>query len=299
MEQSLVMSFIEREGVLTTPGGRRIGWAERGASEGRPVAYLHGMPGSRKDIQALFTDESLLRLDLRLFAIDRAGYGETDAAGLDRRDVARDVVTLADHLGIAEFPTLAASMGSIYALTLAALEPDRVTRLVLISPNALPYDDPDVIAALSEEERADFELVRNGPTREAEAAIVEAARAVREDAIGLIRRNAARWSTLEAELADGPWAEPVARSLAFGLATGHVGYYEDALRTARPLEFDVATVRCPVRIMHGGIDDWEPLINAQRLISRLPDAALLEVHETGHFGPWLWPDAVLGLITGR
>lgn len=51
------MSYIEREGVLTTPGGRRIGWAERGASEGRPVAYLHGMPGSRKDIQALFSDE--------------------------------------------------------------------------------------------------------------------------------------------------------------------------------------------------------------------------------------------------
>lgn len=293
------MEFIEREGLVVSPDGRRIAWAERGPAHGQPIAYLHGMPGSRKDVVALFTDESLERRDLRLFSIDRAGYGDTDPAGLDRRDVARDVITVADHLGIGSFATLAASMGAIYALTLAALEPDRVTRLVLISPHALPYDDPAVIAALSAEEQADVELVRNGPSPEAEAEFAAGAKAAVADMLGLIRGVGERWSTLERDLVESSWSEPVARSLAFGLSTGHAGYYEDAVRTMRPLEVDLADVRCPVRIMHGSLDDWEPIINTRRLAARLHDVALLELHGLGHFGPWLWPDSVLGLLTGR
>jgi pimeloyl-ACP methyl ester carboxylesterase len=290
-------TFIERDGVLETEG-RRIGWAERGPDDGRPVAYLHGQPGSRRDVDGLFSAESLERFGIRFFSIDRAGYGDTDAAGLDRRDVARDVIPVADHLGIGTFAVLAASMGGTYALTLAALTPDRVARLVLASPMALPYDDPAIIAGLSEDEQRDVELVRGGPSPEAEKAFAGYAQGMRADMPGLVRSAAARWSELERRLVASDWSKPVARSLEFGIGSRHDGYYEDGLRTVRPLEIDLGAVTCPVRILHGTLDDWEPISNSKRLVARLADASLLELHGMGHFGPWVWPDVVLALITG-
>ena len=44
---------------------------------------------------------------------------------------------------------------------LAALAPERVERLVLVVPQALPYDDPEVVAGLSDEEREEvFRFLR-------------------------------------------------------------------------------------------------------------------------------------------
>src|SRR5262245_38952250 len=103
------------EGLLETSTGRTIGWMLRGPSDGRVVGWFHGQPGSRYDVTAL-ADETLTRYGVRMLAIDRAGYGATTPAGLDRRMVARDLLTVADHLGIGEFPMMAVSMGAVYAL---------------------------------------------------------------------------------------------------------------------------------------------------------------------------------------
>ena len=84
------MNFTEEEGVLETADGRTIGWMLRGPADGTVVGWFHGQPGSRRDVRA-FTPETLSRFGFRLLAIDRAGYGDTSAAGMDRRDVARDL----------------------------------------------------------------------------------------------------------------------------------------------------------------------------------------------------------------
>ncbi len=73
-----------------------------------------------------------------MLAIDRAGYGDTSPAGMDRRDVAGDLLTVADRLGVREFPVMAVSMGGIYALALAASAPERISKIVLASGHVLP-----------------------------------------------------------------------------------------------------------------------------------------------------------------
>jgi pimeloyl-ACP methyl ester carboxylesterase len=88
------MNVVEEEGVLEAAGGRTIGWMLRGAADGTVIGWFHGQPGSRRDLRA-FTDETLSRYGIRLLAIDRAGYGETSPAGLDRRHVACDLLTVA------------------------------------------------------------------------------------------------------------------------------------------------------------------------------------------------------------
>lgn len=292
------MTYVEREDVLVTEAGRRIGWIEFGPSAGRPVGYLHGMPGSRRDLHAVFSRDLLERFGLRIFAIDRGGYGDTEPAGLDRRDVARDLLTTADHLGIDSFTVLAVSMGGTYALTVAALAPERVDRLVLVVPQALPYDDPEVIAALGPDEQDEVVAARRGHTAEYEQRYVAETAQLAGDCVSLVRDAAANWHPLEQQLVATAWGERVGASLEFGLSRGHRGYYEDALRTVRPLEIELADVRCPVRIVAGSRDEWEPIGNARRLAERLSDVTLMELHGMGHFGAWVWPDLVPALVVG-
>lgn len=292
------MTYVEREGVLVTGTGRRIGWLEHGVEGGRPVGYLHGMPGSRGDLQAIYPAEALERFGLRVVAIDRGGYGDTDPAGLDRREVARDLLVVADHLEVASLDILAVSMGGTYALTAAALAPERVEKLVLVVPQALPYDDPAVVAGLDPAEQEEVARALGGPAADYEADYRAAAMRGATDSLALLRDVSAGWHPLEHRLAASDWAVRVARSLQRGLAGGHRGYYEDSLRTVRPLEVDLADVRCPVRIIAGTVDDWEPVANARRLAERLDDVALVELVGMGHFGPWVFPELVLGLLVG-
>lgn len=294
------MAFVEREGVLTTSAGRRVGWLERGVAGGRPVGYLHGQPGSRRDVR-LFGEDQLTRHGVRLFSIDRAGYGDTDPSGLDRREVAADLLEVADHLDVDRFMVLAVSMGGIYALAAATLARERVTRIVLISGHVLPYDDPDVEAALSEAERADLALLRNGPSEELDKAYADGAAGAAdiEGALTLLKELAETMSGPErAVVGDPSWGRRVAESVAFGLSAGHRGLLDDGLRTIRPLEFSLADVRCPVRAVHGTIDDLEPYANLLRLERMLTDFAHLAIPGMGHFGPWVWPDLSFALLDG-
>ena len=285
------------EGVLATMTGRKIGWMLHGPADGRVVGWFHGQPGSRYDVTAL-SEETLTRYGVRMLAIDRAGYGETTPVGLDRRLVAQDLLTVADHLGVGEFPVMAVSMGGIYALALAATAPERVSKAVLISGHVLPYDDPAIIAGLSEAEQADVGRLVGGRTAELEAEYAAGAAAMLEDPEGMIRQLAAGWAPKERALVETPFVSAVARSVAFGLSTGHTGLLEDGLRTVSPLEFDLADVRCPVRAIHGTIDDLEPYANVERMSARLHDCVVVALPGMGHFGPWLWPDAIFGLLTG-
>jgi len=282
------------DGVLETASGRRIGWQLLGPPDGDVAAYLHGQPGSRKD--TFMFEESLGRFGRRFLSVDRGGYGDTDVVGLDRRDAARDLLTVADELGIDSFPVLAASMGGVYALALAAMVPDRIQKVVLISGHVLPYDDPDVIARLSPAEQDDLRMLAGGRTPELEEAYASSAASICSGGAEAIRDFASSWSEHERNLVKGRFADIFGASVEFGLAGGPAGYLEDGLRTLRPLEFDLHDVRCAVRAIHGTADDLEPFANLERLAAQLDDVVILALQGLGHFGPWLWPDLVLSLL---
>lgn len=289
----------EHEGVLDIDGGRKVGWMTRGVAGGSPIGYLHGQPGSRRDLR-LFGADLLEQQHVLLFAIDRGGYGDTSAAGLDRRDVAADLVNVADHLGLEDFAVLAASMGAIYALTLAATHPSRVRKVVLISGHVLPYDDPAVEAHLSEAEQADLAMLRAGVSADLdrEYAAASASFSDVEGAVALMHRLSASMSALEQRLVTGEFARRAAESFSHGASGGHRGYLDDGLRTIQPLEVDLSSVTCPVRALHGEDDDLEPYVNLQRLVPQLSDVAVLSLPGMGHFGPWVWPGLAFALIAG-
>src|SRR4051794_235788 len=98
---------------LVLSDGRRLGFAEWGPEDGRPVFQFHGSPAGRLD---RWGDASALdRLGVRLITIDRPGIGRSDRQrGRRVVDWADDVRELADQIGTKRFAVVGFSLGGPY-----------------------------------------------------------------------------------------------------------------------------------------------------------------------------------------
>jgi pimeloyl-ACP methyl ester carboxylesterase len=119
--------------TVTLPGGRRLGYAEYGDPAGEPIFGLHGTPGSR--LMFRLAHPVALKLGIRLLAPERPGFGiSTYQPGRTLASYAIDIANFADALGVRRFAVAGISGGGPYAVACAALLPERVTALGLVSP---------------------------------------------------------------------------------------------------------------------------------------------------------------------
>src|SRR3954447_24981290 len=137
----------EPTGTVTLGDGRSLAYDDVGDRGGLPVVFLHGCPDCRL---ARHPDNGIAAgTGVRLIAVDRPGYGHSDAhpAGTEATQ-ADDIVALADALGIRRFAALGWSSGGPGALALAARHGDRVTA-VGVAAGQVPMEadaDPAVLA---------------------------------------------------------------------------------------------------------------------------------------------------------
>ncbi len=123
--------------------GRRLGWAEFGDPQGRPVFYCHGWPGSR--IEASLLDGAAKRCKVRLISADRPGLGLSDfQPGRSFADWPQDVAQLIDALGVGLFAVLGVSGGAPYAVACAVALPSRLRRIAIVSGMG-PIDCPGAL----------------------------------------------------------------------------------------------------------------------------------------------------------
>jgi pimeloyl-ACP methyl ester carboxylesterase len=138
--QSTSFEIWEKEQRITLPDGRKLGYLIVG--EGKPVLYFHGIPSSRLDV--LFLKEIAGSRKLKVIGVDRPGFGlSTFAPRKSLRDFAADVNYLTDYLGIERFAIVGFSAGGPYAITYAAMFPERVTRVIVTGSPSLPYPNLD------------------------------------------------------------------------------------------------------------------------------------------------------------
>ncbi len=117
---------------------RHLAYTEYGCSDGVPVVFLHGTPGSRR-LGALF--ETVAREQgIRLLAFERPGYGHsTPWPSRSLRDAGTVVSTVLDDVNVERAGLVAFSGGGPHALATAVTRPDRVTRVDVVS-GAVPPD---------------------------------------------------------------------------------------------------------------------------------------------------------------
>ena len=113
------------------------------AGSGPPLVFLHGAGG-------LVWDEFLETLASRhtVYAPEHPGLAEGDPDAISHLDNLWDLVLyyydLLDGLGLKSAPIIGHSFGGMMAAELAATNPERVSRLVLICPIGLWRDDAPI-----------------------------------------------------------------------------------------------------------------------------------------------------------
>ncbi|MHA1264406.1 MAG: alpha/beta fold hydrolase [Candidatus Helarchaeota archaeon] len=118
--------------TITLKDGRKLGYAEFGALQKKPIFYFHGHRSSR--LEPKMYDFEKKSYGVRLIAVDRPGYGLSDFQK-DRKilDWSNDILELADALKIDKFAVLGGSGGAPYVAACAYTIPDRITTCGIVS----------------------------------------------------------------------------------------------------------------------------------------------------------------------
>lgn len=222
-----------------------------------PLVYLHGW-GLHGGIWA----ETAVQLPGLM--PDLPGYGDVATVSPYNAEALADALaaTLPDDAAVCGW-----SLGGMLALALAARHPAKVSRLVLVATNPAFVSRPDWPHGLAPEVLAGFAQALSGDYKATllrflslQARGGDQARAVIERLRGSVFLR----------------GEPAVDALAAGL---------DLLREV-DLRHAVASVRCPVLVVHGAYDMLCPPEAGRWLAENLPDARLA-MHERAAHAPFL------------
>jgi pimeloyl-ACP methyl ester carboxylesterase len=271
-------------GSIRLSDGRRLAYTERGDPSGVPIIHHHGMPGSRLEHEA--ESEFYRSLGVRVITPDRPGYGLSDPqAGRRLLDWPRDVLELADILGLGRFGVTALSGGGIYALACAAVIPDRLIEVALTGCPG-PMQRPGALAGMRLATRVGVWLGASAPWLLDLGATAVAAVVRRYPRFVVAQANRdkppadLRWLSMPSVM--GGAAESLHEALRFGAS----GYVKDICALARPWGFALDGIRVPVRLWHGDLDTVIPLQHGEYLVSVIPGATLRVCPGEAHMLMW-------------
>ncbi len=257
--------------------GTRLAVTEVGS--GPPLLCLPGGPGRAaaylEDLAGLSQSRTLLLLDARA-----TGRSEVpaDPATLRFDRLADDVEALREHRGLDRLDVLGHSAGCLVAQVWAARHPERVGRLVLVTPS-------DRLQGGRREDVAQVRAARAGEPWYADAAEAQAALADAPpaQAQALVRATRpffyGRWD--ERTQAHAATADRQSnRRAELGFSAGA----EDL--DPAPLLAGLSAVAAPVLVVGGERDALTGVASVGRVAASFPHAAQVVLPRAGHF-PWV------------
>jgi lipase len=265
-------AFIEANGI-------RLHYLAWGDADAAPILLLHPTGFLARTWQPV---AELLAARYRVVAPDARGHGDSDKpdASYDWHNIVDDFTSLVDQIGLHHIPVVGHSMGGGVAAFIAANQPDRFSRLVLIEPIILPTDyfgergDSNPMSEAARKRRMVWDSVDQ---------IIESYRT---------RPAFERWI---------PYALRIyAEHGTFRREDGHV-----ELKCPGAIEaqmFDNSSslntwdlldrIETPALIIRGAIAESPVGPLAERVADRLPDARLLSIEDAGHMVPMERPDVI-------
>ena len=272
-----------RDKQLRLPDGRLMGYAQYGDAGGRPVLAVHGTPGSRIMMQP--AEQFASQNGIRLIAPDRTGYGlSSNCPDISFAQWVKDIALLLDFLKIDQFWLFGVSGGGPFATAIAALMPQRVIGLALVSPVGI--FDHEVRQSWSWRNNLFFSFLPRHP------ALTKPVFTVMRFLLMLAPYPFLKifsFSLLRPDrLILNDCGHQAALLAAFhdGLRSGVSGVLEDLRLFANPWQVPLENVDMPVILWHGSKDLMVPEKAAFKLADSFKDVEIIRLQEQGHF--WIF-----------
>ncbi|MFC1937948.1 alpha/beta fold hydrolase [Chloroflexota bacterium] len=256
--------------------GRSLGYAEYGTLEGKPVFYFHGFPSSRMDWPLFDTDAIATRLNARIIATDRPGYGLSDfKPGRKILDWPDDVIELADALQVDRFAVLGISGGGPYALACVYRIPGRLTTTAIVcgmGPSEAPGAKDGTAMLLPGKSALMRKLL------------------LMLMAMGL-RRNPDRFLSQMRDavaepdkllLAQSEVVQTFIYSMREAFRSGTRGASWDAVLYKRPWGYQLQDISMQLHLWHGELDTQVPVSVGRYVSNAIPDCLTKFLPDEGH-----------------
>lgn len=259
--------------------------------EGPPIVFVHGLSGSwpnwLEQLPVFAADEDSSPLGgHRVIAMDLPGFGHSPMPRerITISGYARLLDGLLDELGIDAAAVVGNSMGGFVSAELAIAFPQRVERLVLVSPAGISsYRHPRGTRALPALHRGERIVAAYTAWIAAKSDIVTKRAFLRNATLGLVARHPGRLpAALAAEQLRG---------------VGKPGFVQalDAI-----LDYDfrdrLPEIACPTLIVWGDADRVLTVHDAAVYAELIPDSRKVIYADTGHVAQLERPDAFNALL---
>lgn len=277
------------EQSIPLPDGRRLGYAEYGAPNGRPVLFFHGAPGSRH-IHADMAGHAA-QCGIRLIAVERPGYGLSDPQ--PKRAMAdwpNDIAALADALGLERFSIIGFSGGSPYPLSCAYSLPDRVEKVALAAALA-PLDAPGATVGMSPMVSGLYALAQANPDglKDSFAAIASSPAAL----VAAMSASATDWDRKVIGARHAEFVTEYTQTLRGGIE----GVASDFVLASGNWGFPLDGIKAEVHLWIGTADRNTPPAMTAYLASRLPNSRTFMLEGEGHFAFYgYWEEILRRLV---
>jgi len=268
---------------LQLPDGRKLGYDEHGAPDGKPIFYLHGSPSSRLEARLYLSEDLLQSLGVRLIAVDRPGMGLSDFQPKRRLlDFPNDLLALANHLKIERFAILAYSLGGPYGFACAYAIPERLTKVGIVSGAAL-FTEPVLMTNINEGTRKFLTMPREKPLlarlflwmmlgvmpRVAPKKFIAGAAAVLPEADRAI-------------VSDSDVQRGFISAVREAMRQGTGGAFHESLLSVTDYGFRLQEIQTPIRLWHGEADKNIPVEMARFAASAVPKCEAVFYPNEGH-----------------
>ena len=262
--------------------GRSLDLQVTGPTDGVPLVFHHGTPGSLTQLRML--QRAAADRGLRLVTFSRPGYGgSTRQPGRRVVDVVGDVTAILDHLEADRCLTAGWSGGGPHALATAAGLPERVAGVLCIAGVA-PFaaDGLDFLAGMGEQNLEEFGFAVDGEAALRPYLNRETAELREATPAGLVEGMSTLLPEVDRAMLTDEYGQDMAANFHEALRGGSDGWVDDDLAFVAPWGFDLADLAVPSFVWQGSADLMVPFTHGQWLADHLPGVTPHLVQGEGH-----------------
>jgi pimeloyl-ACP methyl ester carboxylesterase len=236
------------------------------------VFYFHGFPGSHLEISWFKGAELAEKHHLRLIAVNRPGYGNSESfPGRTLTDWPTDVEHLAKALELESFSILAGSGGGPYALACAYARSKGLDKVVIVSgmgPSHSPEAKKGKAMLIPKAPKLILKGMSNMVVKKPEKFEANMRKGFPE---------------VDQAILDHPEAiMAMMQNLKEAFSSGYNGALEDALIYKQGWGFELSKIETQVILWHGELDENVKIETARYVAEQLPDSQMVTKSEEGH-----------------